>query len=93
MTQINPFIGSILQSTQAQREAATEKSAQVRRQQNAEKAAGALGDEFDHQVESSDAVTPVHEEHKQQSQKKREGPHQHPKPDDEEVDPHLDLTA
>ena len=93
MTQINPFTGSVLQSTQVQREQSTEKSAQVRRQQNDEKATGASGDKFDHQVESSDAVTPVHEEHKQQSQKKRQGPHQNAKPSDEEPDPHLDLTA
>ena len=93
MTQINPFTGSVLQSTQVQRQQSTEKSAQTRRQQNEQKATGAHGDEFDHQVESSDAVTPIHEEHKQQSQKKRQGPHQDPKASDDETDPHLDLTA
>lgn len=92
MTQINPLTGSILQSSQVQRQAATEKSAQVRRQQSEQKVAGAHGDEFEHQVESSDAVTPVHEEHKQNSQKKRQGPHQNPKPSDDDAD-HLDLTA
>jgi hypothetical protein len=92
MTQINPFTGSVLQSTQVQRQEATQKDRQIRQRQNEAKVAGAHSDEFEHQVESSDAITPVHEEQKQQSQKKRQGPHQNPKRDDD-ADPHLDLTA
>jgi hypothetical protein len=92
MTQINPLTGSILQSTQVQRQQSTEKSAQVRRQQNDQKATGLRGDEFDHQVESADAVAPIHEEQKQSSQKKRQGPHQKPQQPGEDPD-HLDLTA
>jgi hypothetical protein len=92
MTQINPLTGSILQSTQVQREQSTEKSAQVRRQQDAQKVTGAPGDQFEHQVESSDAITPIHEEQKQQAQKKRQGPHQNPQQSEDGTD-HLDLTA
>ena len=92
MTQINPFTGSVLQSTVVQRQQSTEITAQVRRQQDEQKATGARADGFEHPVESSDAVTPVHEEHKQQSQKKRQGSHENQKQSDDATD-HLDLTA
>lgn len=93
MTQINPLAGSILQSTQVQRQAAVEKDRQVRRRQEAVKDAGTHGDEFDHQVESSEAINPIHDEHKRQSQQSKQGPHQNPDDADDDSADHLDLTA
>ncbi|MGB7159148.1 MAG: hypothetical protein WBD40_13850 [Tepidisphaeraceae bacterium] len=71
MTQINPFIGSILQSTTVQRAQAAEKDSHVQRAQNRAKDSATSSDQFEHQVESSDALTPVHDEDPQHPQHKK----------------------
>ena len=62
MTQINPFIGAIIQSTQVQRTQSAEKNAHVQRAQNRAKDSASSGDQFEHQVESSDALSSIHDE-------------------------------
>lgn len=78
MTQINPFMGSIVQSTAAQRAHAAEKSAHVQRAQIRAKDSASAGDQFEHQVESSAALTNIHEDAKHPKQRKRK--HPPPKP-------------
>ncbi len=62
MTEFNPLAGSILSSTQTQRQLAVEKRRQLRRAQNQRKNVTAAGDYFEHQVESADRPTPIEDE-------------------------------
>jgi hypothetical protein len=95
MTQINPFTGSILQSPTVQRQQSAEKDRQVRRAQDMEKNAALPGDHLEHQVESSDALSPIHDEDSPDPRKRKR--HDHPPKarthDDPADDSHLDLTA
>ena len=85
MTQINPFIGSILQSTTVQRAQAAEKNGHVQRAQNLAKDSASTGDQFEHQVESSDALTGIHDEDAQHPQQ-RKPKHPPKKPTDAATD-------
>ena len=71
MSQINPFIGSIIQSTTVQRTQSAERSTHVQRAQNRTKDSAATGDTFEHQVESSDALTSIHDEDPQHPQQRK----------------------
>jgi len=97
MSQINPFTGSILQAPQVQRQQATDKDRHLRRASDLSKNAALQDDQLEHQVESSDAVTPVHEDDQKNSPQKRK-PAKDPNPQSNEDDadeppPRLDLTA
>jgi hypothetical protein len=71
MTQINPFIGSILQSTTVQRAQAAEKDSHVQRAQTRAKDSASSSDQFEHQVESSDAIAQIHDEDPQHPQRRK----------------------
>jgi hypothetical protein len=89
---INPVAGSLLQSTAVQRQQSADKQRQVRRAQALQRDVAAQDDQLEHQVESSEELPPVndeHPEHEQQKKKKR-GTDQ---AGDDEDQPHLDLTA
>src|SRR5215218_9928273 len=70
MSQINPFIGSILNSTTVQRAQSAEKATGVQRTQNRAKDSAMSGDQFEHQVESSDALAAIHDEDRQHPQQR-----------------------
>ena len=97
MTQINPFIGSILQSTTVQRAQSAEKNAHVQRAQNRSKDSAATGDKFEHQVESSDALSSIHDEDPQHPQQRK--PKQPKKPttppsgDNDQRESHIDVKV
>jgi len=99
MTQINPFIGSILQSATVQRAHAAEKSGHVQRAQTRAKDSASTGDQFEHQVESSDALAQIHDEdpqHQEQRQSKRppQEPTAPPSGDTDDEDPaHIDVKV
>ena len=93
MSQINPFIGSVVQATGVQRAAANEKDRQLRRATDAQKNAGLTGDRFEHAVESAEALDPVHDEHKEEPKKKRPPRKQQKPKADSDDEPRLDLTA
>ena len=93
MSQINPFIGSAIQATGVQRAQSAEKDRQLRRAADLQKNAGLSGDRFEHAVESSEALQPIHDEQKNDPKKKRPQ-HKPQKPKDpDEPESHLDLTA
>ncbi len=97
MSQINPFTGSVLQAPQVQRQQATEKDRSLRRAADASKNAALAEDRLEHQVESSDLVTPAHEDerHEQQKRKSRKratATESNSSASDDE-NPHVDLTA
>jgi len=92
MTDFNPLAGSILGSTQAQQQIDVEKQRQVRRAQALSKNVAARDDQLQHQVESSDEVTPVHDEQREggSSPDKRRRPRTRGKEDER---PHIDVKA
>jgi len=93
MSQINPFIGSVVQASGVQRAQATEKDRQLRRSADVLKNSGLTKDQFEHAVESAEALDPAHDEHKDHPQKKRQSKKQTKKPEAEDQEPRLDLTA
>jgi hypothetical protein len=98
MSEVNPFAAAILPSAQSQRQQSGDRAGQVRRAQDLRKATLQGNDSFEHQVESSDAITPVHDEDARhdQNNKRRGKPHSqqqnagNSKPEDQAS---LDLTA
>ncbi len=99
MTQINPFAGSILQSTTVQRTQAAEKTGHVQRAQIRAKDSASTGDQFEHQVESSDGLGQVHDEDpKHPQQRKPKHPPKAPADPDPEANedqtpPHIDVKV
>jgi hypothetical protein len=86
---LNPLAGTIMGSAQAQQ---SDIQRQVRRAKSLRKLLADHNDEAEHQVESSEEVTPIHDEDHKQFGKQGEHPHQHG-PDDKEDTSRLDITA
>ena len=97
MTQINPFVGSILQSTTVQRAQAAEKNSHVQRAQIRAKDSASNSDQFEHQVESSDALAPVHDDPQHPQHRKPKHAPKKPTPpsgaDDEDGPAHIDVKV
>ena len=96
MSQINPFTGSILQTPNVQRGQAADRDRQLRRATDLSKNAALQGEQLQHEVESSEAITPVHEDQSKNPQQRKQPkpqPSQHPNDDDGDDTAHLDLTA
>jgi hypothetical protein len=98
MSQINPFTGAVAQSPQVQRAQAAEKDRHVRRTQDAAKATALSTDQFEHQVESADAITPIHDEQSEHPPKQRKSGKPKPRDpkaleDGEQPAPRLDITG
>jgi len=93
MLPIPPLASAVIAATQVQR-SSEEKAEQVRRAQNRAKDAGNNTDEYVHTVESSDEVTPIHDEDpKQQYKGRKHAKHPNESESDEDGEQHLDLTA
>jgi hypothetical protein len=91
MTQFNPLAGAILQTPMAQQVQAADKNAQLRRNQALEENSALEDDEMEHQVESSQEVTPVDDGNDQAGgQFKKNKKHLYKGEDGKE---HVDLTA
>ena len=95
MSQINPFTVSILQAPQVQRSQAADRDRQLKRATDLSKNAALAGEQLQHEVESSEAVAPAHEDHsKNPQQRKQPKPHASPQSNDSGDDAErLDLTA
>jgi len=93
VSQINPFTGAIIQSTQVQQTKSTAQDKHIRRVQNLGKNSGLTGDQLEHEVESTDALHPASDRDSYQPQ--RQPPHkQKPKPQAEDDPPkNIDVTA
>jgi len=91
MTQFNPLSGSILGGAQAQHQVEVEKTRQVRRSQALQKNVALQDDQLEHQVESSEELSPIHDEdHGQEKQQRGSHPH---KSDRDDEKPHIDVKA
>jgi hypothetical protein len=90
MDMINPLATSLYQSTQLQEQQSVEKQRIIRRAQAMEKDVAAKDDELEHQVESAEEPTAIHDEEPdndepREQKQSRKGAKEEP--------PHLDLTA
>ena len=98
MELINQLAAPLAQSAQVARQQSSEKTQQIRRAQIARKnVAAAQSDTFEHTVESAEAITPVHDEQRQQPdpQPRRPKPKRAPRPtgDNPDPPPTIDVTA
>jgi hypothetical protein len=95
MNILNPLTGSILQSTQVQRQQSADKDQQMRRLQQKGRNIAARGDQFEHTVESAEELTPMQDQDKPTDQKRRKPPKPRPVAPtiDEDPENRIDLTA
>lgn len=94
MTQFNPLVGSILQSTQVQRQQAAAKSRDARRAMEIEKNIALQDEQLEHQVESSEELKPIREERQSDHQRSRNSQsHTAESSSPNDSRPSLDLTA
>ncbi len=95
MTQINPFTGAIIQSTQVQQRQGADKERHIRRLQNVAKNSALQGDRLEHQVESSDALHGISDQGNSLNKQRKSPQHhrQQSKPEEGEEQDHIDLTA
>jgi hypothetical protein len=95
MSQMNPVTGSILQTSVMQKQQADVKTQQMRRTEDLRKNAAATEDDNEHQVESSEELTPMDDDHSNGRNPKKRGDGKH-KPDeevDDEGKSHIDMKA
>lgn len=89
MSQINPFVPAIAGSPQAQRLAAADRDAQLRKTAQKHRSSGYVVEQQDEFVESADAIQPAeHREQQHPQQRRRPG-----KPPQDDDTPHLDIKA
>jgi len=93
MSQINPFTGAIIQSTQVQKTKSAAPDKHIRRVQNLGKDSGLSGDQLEHQVESPDALHSSGD--RNDSYQPQRQPPKKQKSDQSQDDPpkNIDLTA
>jgi hypothetical protein len=92
MTDFNPLAGAILGSSQAQQLSDLQKERQLRRAQTLRKNIAVRDDQLEHQVESGEEISSIHDapdEHAQQQSNRDPRP---PKPKDDGK-PHIDVKA
>jgi hypothetical protein len=95
MSQINPFTGSILQAPGVQRQQASDKDRQLRRATDQQKNTALQGDRLEHQVESAEELSPIHDQDTPDPRKRKKPSQPTPQNDASSHDDerHLDLTA
>jgi hypothetical protein len=91
MNPFSPIVGSILQSSQAQRLAAGDRVNQVRRAQQFRRSIAIAEEQLDHQVESSEELQPIHEDRDEDHTKDRRP--KRDQQDSKDNEPRLDITA
>lgn len=95
MSEITPFIASVLQSPGVQKQQAAEKTSQIRRQQELRRNVAAEGDRYQRVVESPEEIKPIHDERDDARDHRRKRQRHSPNHASEDGDPppHLDVTA
>ena len=88
MSQVNPFAGYIAGSSHVQRQQALHKDRQVRRTQQLAKNIALQDDQLEHQVESSEELSPIRDERDTDPKERKR---KRPPPKDEP--PHVDVRA
>jgi hypothetical protein len=93
VSSINPFSGYLAAGGQVERANAADKSHQIRRQQQLSKNIAQQDDAMEHQVESSDAVTPAQDQQKPRQHQQRQSKKKGAKPKHSDDNPHVDVKA
>lgn len=99
MELINQLAAPLAQSAQVARQQTSEKTQQIRRAQAARKNVAAQSDTFEHTVESTEEVTAIHDEQRQQPdpspRRPRPAKPKRPPRDGDTTDPppSIDVTA
>ena len=93
MSQINPFTGAILQAPHVQRTQAADRDRQLRRAQDLNKNAALAGEQLQHEVESSEAVPPAHNDQQQKGRKRNKRRGTPSDPPEAGGEAHIDVTA
>jgi hypothetical protein len=95
MSQINPFTGAIIQSTQVQQTKSSAHDKHIRRVQNLDKNSALQGDELEHQVESADSLHPTNDRGDSYQPQRQQQHHQKKSSSDPEEEPPktIDVTA
>jgi hypothetical protein len=89
---VNQLAGSLAQSASVTRQQSTDKSDQIRRAQALRKDVAA-GDTFEHQVESSEELTPIHDEQAKKGGQRRKRKKTLSNATGSDSPPNLDITA
>lgn len=89
MAQINPFTGSILQATNVQRTQAAEKDRALQKARVQQKVTSVGRDQFEHQVESAEAIPPLTGDQDKPDPRRRK----QKKKSSEDGKPQIDLRA
>ncbi len=92
MTQMNPLTGALVGALVVQPRQDAEKARQLRRQQNLKRDSSLRGDEFEHQVDSADALDGVGDRRENDQPPPRKNSAKPAKPGDEDR-PRLHLSA
>lgn len=91
---VNQIAGNLAQSTSVTRQQSADKTRQIRRAQALRKDVAAPADTFEHQVESSEELNPIHDEQAQRDSKRKRQQSAAPKPPaPNDATPGIDLTA
>ena len=94
MTYFNPLTGAPLTGGQVQERLAADKARQVRRAQTVARNVAAEGDTFEHQVESTEELSAIHDEqHSKEQSNPRKRPQSQNQPGEGDEPPHLDVKA
>lgn len=95
MSEITPFIASVLQSPGVQKQQTAEKTSQLRRQQELRRNIAAEGDRYQRVVESPEEIKPIHDERDDaRNHKRKKRRHlQDSAENTDDLTPHLDVTA
>lgn len=99
MTAINPLAAPLAQSTQVQHQQSADKSRQARRAQELSKDVALRDDQLEHQVESGEEISPIHDQDQQRPNSRRRrkratySPQTRDPADNEAPESHLDLTG
>jgi len=88
---VNPLASSLAQSAAVTRQQSADKSRQIRHAQALRKDAAAAPDSFEHQVESSEELNPIHDERRESRQQGKPKPT--PQQPEGEEPPHIDVVA
>ncbi len=92
MTYFNPITGSIMQTGQVQRQQATDKDREARRQAQLKKGLSEVDEAMEEQVESMQTVIDTDDDHKNPQQEQPSKKKKHVGDEDDE-NPHVDLRA
>jgi hypothetical protein len=96
---INQLAAPLAQSAGVARQQTTDKSQQIRRAQALRKDVAAGSDTFEHQVESCEEDTPIHDERRKQQSKrdgrgaKNKSAQSNPQTSGDDEQPHVDVTV